>query len=361
MEPNEEEKEKQAISDFKNGVLDYYKILGVSKTDDIDTIKSKGKNRLMKFHPDKVKKMTNDPEEIEKYNRQYDIIYRAYKVLRDPIKRKEYDLKKKAIDEQNFEKQKVSFKEFQELQEKNINPETKSMAKLEFQRAMNEMNEKRGFDPDADIAISKTDAMNRLSELMLQREQQDIECIPKKIFKGDQPTGEEFHKAFNKKWNQKVKKKEKQNNDHSIITLDGISAANDGGLFTEQYTSIDFNDDLIANGVGTTLYDNVNVNELNIDDDVSSNGEDYPEENFDDKPITDIEAKMREYEQQRNSDMNIKMDEMKSVIENPFNISSQFKNVIGEDISSKTPDKTKNKVDKKTLEAYKELLYDKKS
>ncbi|CDI06518.1 molecular chaperone DnaJ [Candidatus Nitrosotenuis uzonensis] len=62
---------------------DYYEVLGVSKSDSADTIKSQYRKLALKFHPDRNK----SPEAAEHFKE----ISEAYAVLSDPEKRKVYD------------------------------------------------------------------------------------------------------------------------------------------------------------------------------------------------------------------------------------------------------------------------------
>ncbi len=62
---------------------DYYEVLGVSKSDSTDTIKSQYRKLALKFHPDRNK----SPEAAEHFKE----ISEAYAVLSDPEKRKVYD------------------------------------------------------------------------------------------------------------------------------------------------------------------------------------------------------------------------------------------------------------------------------
>ncbi|MEW6044585.1 MAG: molecular chaperone DnaJ [Thermoproteota archaeon] len=62
---------------------DYYEVLGVSKSDSTDTIKSQYRKLALKFHPDRNK----SPEAAEHFKE----ISEAYAVLSDPEKRKLYD------------------------------------------------------------------------------------------------------------------------------------------------------------------------------------------------------------------------------------------------------------------------------
>lgn len=64
-------------------MLDYYKILEVSKNATLEEIKKAYKKLALKFHPDKNK----SPDAEEKFKK----ISEAYQVLSDPQKRRTYD------------------------------------------------------------------------------------------------------------------------------------------------------------------------------------------------------------------------------------------------------------------------------
>ena len=64
--------------------MDYYKILGVSKSDSADAIKKAYRKMALKYHPDRNK---GDKEAEEKFKQANE----AYAVLSDPEKRKQYD------------------------------------------------------------------------------------------------------------------------------------------------------------------------------------------------------------------------------------------------------------------------------
>lgn len=68
---------------------DFYEILGVSKTDDDETIKKAYRKLAMKYHPDRNQHLSK--EELEKKESEFKEIQKAYDTLGNPEKRKEYD------------------------------------------------------------------------------------------------------------------------------------------------------------------------------------------------------------------------------------------------------------------------------
>lgn len=62
---------------------DYYSVLGTGKNSSIEQIKKAYRNLALKYHPDKNKDYNASKKFIE--------ITEAYEILRDPVKRKEYD------------------------------------------------------------------------------------------------------------------------------------------------------------------------------------------------------------------------------------------------------------------------------
>lgn len=64
--------------------LDYYETLGIDKSADLTTIKSAYKSLAKKYHPD----ISKEENSAEKFNN----VQTAYNVLKDPQKRKDYDM-----------------------------------------------------------------------------------------------------------------------------------------------------------------------------------------------------------------------------------------------------------------------------
>ena len=65
---------------------DYYSILGVKKTDSIDTIKKAYKKLALQYHPDKA-----EADKKKEYEDKFKEIAEAYDVLSNPDKKQKYD------------------------------------------------------------------------------------------------------------------------------------------------------------------------------------------------------------------------------------------------------------------------------
>lgn len=75
------------MSDAKE-VPNYYEVLGIIRTANADQIRSAFHRFAREHHPDNF---IGSPEETERHTELYQLGSEAYRVLRDPIKRKLYD------------------------------------------------------------------------------------------------------------------------------------------------------------------------------------------------------------------------------------------------------------------------------
>jgi curved DNA-binding protein CbpA len=381
---------KDACNDLVSGLPDYYKIMGCNLNDSNDEIKRKCKLKLAKHHPDKftaiLEKLPPKERVKEKklYEMQYKLIRDAYKCLNDPSSRKFYDLQKKTIDSKNFKKQKDSFEEFKKLQESEISEASKSLAELKYKDNFIELDKKNKFDRDFyDTAqkLDKESSTKKISDLMTEREQQDVEYLPKNKFENRTFTPQTFNKFWEQQKRKEEKKKKNDKDDKSVIKWEGIMASNDSGLFgsaefigtdanyEDLYDNNDFNNSSFASKLISCSEDDSDSS--SIDDDINV---DYYELHNKDKNTDIYDKKLEDLIKQRNNDDEIYENQdfsskmRKSVMDNPMNISSQFGKIIGGEsiggISYNGPStltKNKKKLDKDLLEAYKTLVYDKKS
>jgi len=379
---NIDDKTKKAYRDITNGLLDYYKILGVSSKDPTEVIREKGREKLKNLHPDKRELILSKlpPEqratEKRKLEIQYKLVHEAFNVLKDPTKRKGYDIQKKAVDGKDFSAKKQSFDEFKKMQEAEMNEKSKDLAKLTFKEESDLMNKKHGYNPD----IGKTGPMNKkevarkFNDFMTERDQQDIEFTPKNIFEHRQFNQEEF----NKKWEEQEKKKKKKKNvDGTMILWNDIAAANDTGISggTEDFVPVDNNyGDLYATSEhNPTNFASVDNNNEDDDNKDADNEDDTNEEKNDNIEVDtnnkyndkdDVMKRLEQFQKERDADIHklqdksVSKSEFGTVQDNPFNISYQMKEIIGEDIAQIESHKRKT-FDKDFAEVYKQLVYDK--
>ena len=84
--------------------MDYYSVLGVSKTATQDEIKRAYRNLVMENHPDKGGDHTK-----------FSMINEAYETLKDPVKRAEYDSPTQQFNSQQFNSRNFNDQMFNDL------------------------------------------------------------------------------------------------------------------------------------------------------------------------------------------------------------------------------------------------------
>jgi curved DNA-binding protein CbpA len=369
---------KKTYTDLFTGMIDIYKLVGATKDDSDEVIKKKCINKITYYHPDKQKRLLEKvplemrESEKKKLDAQYKLVKDAYNILKNPEKRKYYDLQKKTTDSKNFIKQKESFDNFIKLQESEINDNTKQLAKNNYNMGTLDFDKKHGFKRSEldDKPLDSAESAKRLQDLEWERTQQEIESVPKNLFKGKQPTLTEFNTVWEKMNNNK--KTKNISNDGSLVKWDGISASNDMGLSGgSNYISINSNYE--------DLYDTNNFNSsefasrLDSDDELTYNSDnDNDDNNIDASYVTehnknkkDVMSKFTELENRRKDEDNLyeerRFGDNKvwgSVLDNPMNISYQLGNIVGKDMKALTGPKKKTQITKDEIEAYKQLVYE---
>lgn len=195
--------------------ISYYDVLGLKPTCTIEEIQKKYREMVKKHHPDKG----GNPELIE-------LINKAYTILKDPQSRKEYDeiykLKKQSLP--GYKALKSQSQTFYKSQEQTSTPEAKAKARDEFKKHNEEMNKKMGYDPiEAKKSLDKDEFKTRFRDLESNRDQEEIEFAPEKIFEGRIDMAQ-FNAAFDK-W-----KSSTEGGDGSLIPHSGAPMAYDGAL-----------------------------------------------------------------------------------------------------------------------------------
>jgi curved DNA-binding protein CbpA len=354
-------------STIKETEIDYYKILGVQSTATTLEIKRAYQSKLKKLHPDKVEQT---PENKAKYK----LIREAGDLLTNALERKAYDAQKKMeVTQKNHEARKDSFKEFLKLQEQGMTEENKSIAKLNFERTIADMDRKHGYNRKHEDRISEDECNRKIDDFKLHRSQEDldIELEQQNIFKGRAYTSGEFNKFFDqrKKRDEKRKKKRGEITKHSE---NDISAFNDfeggsGGVGIDSYGSLygegtydDYND--MYAGVGSGM---IGLNGGGqSDDDISIDSPDENEGSYDShnkgRSKEELDSAYNKLLAERD-DVDKKIESMKpteygSAIDDKYGISSQLGFMVGTDkFGHQKNIKSKRNVKEETIKAYKQL------
>jgi hypothetical protein len=380
-----EENDRKALKDLFTGLPDIYKITGTSPEDSQNTINKKCAEKLKMFHPDRhselVKKYPEEQrsKELKKLDIQFKLLRDADSILRDPSKRKYYDLQKKTTNSKNFVAQKESFDDFIRLQKSKMTEQSEAIAKNDHTMAFLAMDQKHGFDrkkfeDEIGNKLTKEDTDRRYSDLIDGRDQDIVEFAPKNRFENRPYTNEDFNKMFIKHKLKDEKKNGKLGGDKSIIAWEGISAANDVGMEgATDFVSIDNNyEDLYTdkNFNGSSLYsskldsDTESIESNSSDFDMGDDIEDeYNLHNFNkEKTMSKYEEMMNKRQMEDLSYDNRKLhdkDSWKSVLDNPFSISASMGTIVGEKDFSRLdgPRQTKS-INKDYADVYKSLVYE---
>lgn len=373
---------RKAYVDLFTGMPDVYKLMGCSQDDAQNIINKKCTEKLKKYHPDRHSVLVehlsekDKPRELKKLGMQFKMIRDADSILRDPAKRKYYDLQKKTILSKNFVNQKESFEEFLKLQTSQISEQTKALAQQDFKMSFIEMDKKHGFNrqkyEESPLSVEETN--RRHDELLLSRELDIAEYAPEDKFEGRAFSNEEFNRNWAKMKRKEQKKKGKGVTDDSLVAWEGISAANDFGMSGgSDYVPIDTNyEDLYSN----TNFKDSSIYASRIDsdsdnNDVYSSGSDselgdlddfdgysHNQENIVDRFNIMMNRRETENKEYDNRELHDKKS-WKSVFNNPMNISSSMKTIVGgNDFNQLEGPRKKKVIGKDFANTYKELVYE---
>ena len=186
------------------------------------------------------------------------MVARAYECLSNETKREEYDrmlaIEKKAK-KADFMSQKKAFEEFIKAQETDATTKGIKNAEAKFKLDYDEMDRKRGIDRSKieELPMSSSDAIKRLKDIELEREQDELEFTQPEIFPADKFNREEFNALFELKY--------KQDKDDQLIKHGGSpSAFNDipGSSFISCEGNYDDIFDEENNISGTDFYGSIN-------------------------------------------------------------------------------------------------------
>lgn len=206
-------------------LIDFYEVLGVEDRNmSASEIRKKYVKLAVKYHPDKSKDA--DPQIFA-------LIQRAWDCLGNEEKRNQYDSflandqKAKKSDHNNMKK---NFESFMDLKKNDLEDDVKKKkAEIEFTMGFDEMDKKHSFNrkkykDEEEHKLSSKETSNRFNDLMLEREQQEIEFAQSRMF----PEGTKFNGETLKRFNEIFDdyKHKKNKNDEIIERRDGPTAWN---------------------------------------------------------------------------------------------------------------------------------------
>lgn len=344
--------------------FNYYAILGIKSSASSLEIKRAYQQKLKLYHPDKVEQ-TKENKDI------YKLIREAGELLKNEGKRKAYDMERKMEKtNKDFLGQKNDFEQFLKLQEANNTEENKKLAQLQFEKDKKELNKKHGYNEDeAAIKLSKEESKRRFEDLILQREQEELEINHKNMFEGQAFNPDAFNKMFEKRKKQAGVHQGK----NSMVKYDELSAFNDGLDFASSLNSNETYDDLYDSGqfneynanytgVGNGLIGNLDDNNSDLSIGSSDIEDTYDTHNKNKGNVNDMMKKMMaERDSQDKAFENMTDVDYKSAIDDKFGVSNGLGFMVGDklfgdqkSIKHKPADSTSR------LKAYKALLENKK-
>lgn len=273
--------------------VNLYDVLDVSPDCDIKDIKTSYKKLVIEFHPDK---MGGDAEMFE-------LITHAYNILVNPTTRAEYDemfALSKQINSNHFDLKNKSKSYYDAIEKDNkLRKKDVGESKSEFKKISEDLDRKHGYkrDKEHEDKVSDKTTKQRLRDLELAREQDDIESIHEQLFDNGRFDISKFNAAFDVIHKGHTELIPHQGNPSAF------SMTNDYG---STYSSIDSYDKLYADDddqPGTTFYSSVKLNpdknkKISKEDiDKLKEAEYTKKHNYKDKAYTkSLEERMKERE-----------------------------------------------------------------
>lgn len=182
-------------------MFDYYKILGITENADEREIKIAFRNKLKEYHPDKLE--NKDVVQIELEKTKFYLVKEAGETLINPQTKREYDQSRRKKELTNDYK-----KEFQEY-----------IQRME----LNDFEEEKKKLPESEKIIKDPveKSLRKYEDILIQREQNDIENSQTNIFKDRQFDQQIFNNVF-----EKLKKRYEENMIVNYETMEGMEGIN---------------------------------------------------------------------------------------------------------------------------------------
>jgi curved DNA-binding protein CbpA len=276
--------------DRESDLLNLYDVLGVNSECTRSDIKNAYRNLVKKHHPDRG----GNPELFE-------LITKAFNILANPNTREEYDEMTKLIQqaENDHFKLKQSAEDFIKAQEASKTELKEKDAEKDFKRTNIELDKKHDFNREQlDIKLNSEETDQRLNDMKMIFEQQNIENTPDRIF----APGEAFN---NKKFQSAFRLMNKQKNQMTVHTGNPL-AYDVGTAHGVSFSSLDNidkiydeddNSTVINSLFGSAKFENtkvksqkINIADLSDDENVENH------KTIDDEYNKSLEQRMRERE-----------------------------------------------------------------
>jgi len=335
----------EEVKKLKRTGLDYYKILNIDKTASIDEVKKKYRHLLAKYHPDKLKKLSED----QRKNKldQYQLIRMAGEILTHPEKKKLYDMEQKTVRSSGFVNHKDSFEEFLKLQDTENTLQNREKSLLDFKQQTDKMNKLRNFDPSSISKIDKKELNKNVQDLLAQRDVESIELSQQNIFEGRSFNPTEFNKMFEKNKKKEENKLKKKQQAGEVVKYDEkFTAFNDNGInnyisVNDDYGELFGTDQFRDNGLFSKNTTNTNDDELSSESDISIEyDDDYNNHKNNKLNKNDFDKLIYKRSEEDNlyKKENINRTEFfKDVMHDQFGISKDFGVMIGDDMGTTKP------------------------
>jgi len=228
--------------------VNFYEVLGVEPTASFVEIKKQYSKLVAKYHPDKAK----DNFEASLF----ELIQRAYETIGKEDKRKEYDFFIKNIEQaknNDFIGLKTNYKKYRDLED--TQQKDKDTAQLEFNKVFSDFDTRHNIDRSTEKEkITEEEINSRLDNLLLQREQEEIEFSQNAIFQ----EGEDFNiSKFNAAFDLYKNTNDKQIQKHSEVAPFNFDNGLNG---LDSYDKI-YNDDNQYDG--NNMFSSVNFGRVN--------------------------------------------------------------------------------------------------
>jgi curved DNA-binding protein CbpA len=295
---------------MSNYTVNFYEVLGVESNASMKEIKKQYSKLIIKYHPDKIKHHSDKIKDKFESNL-FELIQKAYETIGNDEKRQEYDFFLKniqSVKSSDWYSLKTNYDKYKELDE--IKPKNKNSVQIEFDKVFKDFDLKHGIERnksnDKVDKFDKEEITNRLDDLVLQREQDEIEFSQNKIFKEDQNFDvAKFNAAYDIY---------KTTNDKQIIKHANVMAYNFDGGNNSNFNDLNvydktFNED--NDFEGNNLYSNIHVGKTNrLDKDKVKNIKPVDYTFTHNKLENNYEDKIKERLEERNHDTQ-KFDNMK--------------------------------------------------